>query len=132
MQESGVAVAESRAVCLPAWAWDRRVAPAWVVGEDRRLAGFDVAAGCFKAVVVSLLLHGLEVDDGRRRSIDRLGMGTSGKESGGKCCNDAKGLLHVGLRPRRAGRDARLATAFFLRIRGFRIAPFLPVQTRRA
>jgi hypothetical protein len=32
-----------------------------------------------------------------------LGVGASAEQSGGKCCSDAKGLLHGGLRRRARG-----------------------------
>jgi hypothetical protein len=78
VEEAVVALAESAAIGFPAWGWDGRVAPAWVVVEDRRLAGFYVMASGFETVVEALLLDGLVIEHGRGRSVDRLRVRASG------------------------------------------------------
>jgi hypothetical protein len=94
VQEAFVALAESSAVGLPAWGRDGRVAEAWVMIEDRRAAGVDVAVGGLEAIVVALLLDGLVIQGRRRWTVDRLGMGASGQECGYEDCSHAKELVH--------------------------------------
>ena len=79
MQETGIAVAEPAAIGGKGRGWDGRIAPARVAIEDRGLVGFYIVTGGVEAVVVTLLLNGLEVDCRGRRRVDRLGMGTSGQ-----------------------------------------------------
>jgi hypothetical protein len=72
VEEAGVAVAESAAIGFPAWRRDGRIAPARVVVEDGRLAGFNIVAAGVESVVVALLLDGLVIEHRRGRSVDRL------------------------------------------------------------
>jgi hypothetical protein len=81
VQVAFVAIAESSAIGLEARGWDGRVAPSWVVIEDRWLSGIDIMVGGFETIVIALLLDCLVVKRGRRRSvIDRLGMRAASQE----------------------------------------------------
>jgi hypothetical protein len=94
VQEPGVSLAEACPIGLEPYWRHGRIAEARVVVEDRGLASLDIVAAGLEAVVVALLLDGLEINGGWGRRVDRLGMRASGEQNGGEYGSDAKGFLH--------------------------------------
>jgi len=87
-----VALAEAFAVVVDGGRRDGRIAVAGVVGEGRRAAGGDVAAGGFKAVVDALVVN---LDGGWRWAVDdRLRMRAAGEQRGGGEKDDGERFLH--------------------------------------
>ncbi len=80
VEELLIALAEAAAVVCPGGAGDRGAAEAGVVGEVGWAAFGYVTTGGFKAVVDALVM---DLDGGRRWTVDGLGMGTAGQECGG-------------------------------------------------
>lgn len=97
MQKAVVAFAESLPIGLEARRRNGRIAVTRVMIEDRWLTNLNVVARGLEAVLVTLLMYCLEVDDGRRRGVDGLRVGTSCQQSGGECCRDAESFLNGGL-----------------------------------